>query len=435
MRSSSLIVASLLAALAMGGACGRTELDVLDPSVEATGGTGTPSFDAGGRRDVGSPAGSGGAAGGRGGSGAVGGIGGSSGSGGATGPVSILPQGATAPLSRVVEYRAYQPRGAVVEDITTAVTWSVDDQTVATISNASGQQGQLTTLRPGRANVRASFPPQTAVAALTVTDATIVMLSIVPPRLNVPVGGPPMFLRAVANFSNGMMSDVTQSAVWRVGDERIARVSNLPGQRGAVTGVSPGQTAVFADFAGSVANATAVVQTTPVLTSVSLSPLNPTVNVGESVQLTATGTFDNAMMQNLTFSASWTSSNPMIVQVSSGRARCLASGTVMVTASVMGRSTTTTVRCEVLNLALLRIIPADTTVPVGARIQYTCSAVFTAGPERTVTNQSDWASDRPAVATVTTTGMRGLVTATGVGMAVVTCSYGGMIAKATIAVR
>jgi hypothetical protein len=56
----------------------------------------------------------------------------------------------------------------------------------------------------------------------------------------------------------------------------------------------------------------------PTLTSIAVTPASPSVAAGGSQQLTATGTYSDNSVQNLTSSVSWISSSPSIATVSSG---------------------------------------------------------------------------------------------------------------------
>jgi hypothetical protein len=76
------------------------------------------------------------------------------------------------------------------------------------------------------------------------------------------------------------------------------------------------------------------------LDSVAVSPATQTLNTGQSVQFTATGTYGNAnhaSTQNITSSVSWTSSLPSVATVSpAGVATAVSAGTTNITASATG---------------------------------------------------------------------------------------------------
>ncbi|PYV60181.1 MAG: hypothetical protein DMG97_11130 [Acidobacteria bacterium] len=70
------------------------------------------------------------------------------------------------------------------------------------------------------------------------------------------------------------------------------------------------------------------------MASLAVTPANSSIIVGNTQQLTATGTYSDGSMSNLTSSVSWTSSDSSITTVSSsGLATSLALGTAVVTAT------------------------------------------------------------------------------------------------------
>ena len=73
----------------------------------------------------------------------------------------------------------------------------------------------------------------------------------------------------------------------------------------------------------------------PVLTSIAVTPVNPVIAVGSPQQFTATGTYSDGSHQDLTNSATWTSSIPSVATISSsGLATGAAPGSTTIQASV-----------------------------------------------------------------------------------------------------
>jgi len=75
--------------------------------------------------------------------------------------------------------------------------------------------------------------------------------------------------------------------------------------------------------------------TPPVLQSISVTPTNPSTGVGAALQFTAIGTYSNGQTQNLSSSATWSSSSTQVATVNaSGVATSQAVGSTTVSASV-----------------------------------------------------------------------------------------------------
>src|SRR5216683_6840149 len=72
----------------------------------------------------------------------------------------------------------------------------------------------------------------------------------------------------------------------------------------------------------------------PALTTVTLAPSTPSVAVGKTQQMTATGTYDNSSTETITDSASWSSSDITIATVgSTGLVTGVASGSATISAT------------------------------------------------------------------------------------------------------
>ena len=87
------------------------------------------------------------------------------------------------------------------------------------------------------------------------------------------------------------------------------------------------------------------------LSSISISPSQPTVAIGGTTQLTATATYSNGSTTNVSGSVTWSSSDPRMVNVStSGVASGFATGDVTVTATYQGQSATAAVASSIGNI-------------------------------------------------------------------------------------
>jgi hypothetical protein len=87
------------------------------------------------------------------------------------------------------------------------------------------------------------------------------------------------------------------------------------------------------------------------LSSISISPGQPTVAIGGTTQLTATATYSSGSATNVSGSVTWSSSDPRIVNVSSkGVASGFATGNVAITATYQGKTATATVASSIGNI-------------------------------------------------------------------------------------
>lgn len=81
----------------------------------------------------------------------------------------------------------------------------------------------------------------------------------------------------------------------------------------------------------------------PTVTTITITPSSPSVNVGQTTQLTATATYDNGSTGNVSSTASWSSSDSTTATVSAtGLVKGIAEGSPTITAALDGISGTAT---------------------------------------------------------------------------------------------
>jgi hypothetical protein len=87
------------------------------------------------------------------------------------------------------------------------------------------------------------------------------------------------------------------------------------------------------------------------LSSLSISPNQPTVDIGGTAQLTATATYSNGSSNNVSSSVTWSSADPRVASVSgSGVVSGSATGNVAITASYQGQTASTTISSSMGNI-------------------------------------------------------------------------------------
>src|SRR5207249_2355001 len=105
----------------------------------------------------------------------------------------------------------------------------------------------------------------------------------------------------------------------------VATIDNAT-LKGLATGVAKGQAAVIAT-SGAVMGQTTLTVTDATLTAISVAPATATIAKGTTQQFTATGTYSDMSVQDLTSTVSWTSDATAVATVSNAAgAKGLASG-------------------------------------------------------------------------------------------------------------
>ena len=427
LRSAPLALVFLVFAAA---ACGRTSLGNADGEGGANAGGEGGAFAEGGAPATGGVGGAGAFGGRPGGSGGgiiMGGQPGFGGSGGSVpGMLTIDPVSASISVGQSVQLRAtVVMAGPITRDVTNMALWSVSSMVASTTTD---RPGRIAGLSPGEVQVVAEFMGQKAVSSVRIMADTLVSLSLRPSESTINTGGVIQF-SAVGLFRSGQQRDLTADVTWTTSAPEVAPINHL-NVPGLVVGQTVGATKISAQMDGQSATA-ALEVTQDTRLSIVLEPPDAARRVGERVSFRATAVFKDGTQRNVTNSAVWIATNPLVGKVERGQATCLGAGDTMVVVSFDGFSASGTLACRDVAISLLRLTPVETEVPRGTRLQYTATAFFSDGSSRIVTEQTRFSSSNTAVVEVTT---RGQATAAAVGSATIEGVFDGATGNAAIAV-
>ncbi|HEY4047436.1 MAG TPA: Ig-like domain-containing protein [Acidobacteriaceae bacterium] len=171
----------------------------------------------------------------------------------------------------------------------------------------------------------------------------------------------------------------------------------------------------------------------PKLTTVTLAPSTPSVGVGKTQQMTATGTYDDSSTATITDSASWSSSDVATATVgSTGLVTGVASGSATISATFAAISGSTTVNVTVANLASISITPATQSIASGATQQYTAIGVLQNGNTVDLTSSVTWKSSNTAVATIVSSGLATAKTVTSTQTTNITAQSGSITGNTAV---
>lgn len=156
---------------------------------------------------------------------------------------------------------------------------------------------------------------------------TLASIAVTPANASIAKGATQQYT-ATGTYSDGSTQNLTTSASWVSTNTGTATIS-----KGLADGVAAGSTTIQAT-SGSISGSTGLTVNAPVLASIAVTPSNPSIAAGNTQQFTATGTYSDGSQQNLTSSASWSSSNTAIATISSGGlATGVAAGSATITAT------------------------------------------------------------------------------------------------------
>jgi len=253
------------------------------------------------------------------------------------------------------------------KDLTKAVAWSSSADTVATVSDASGSAGLATATGLGVATVTATDPSSLiqGTAALTVTPAVLVAITVSPPAASVGKGGTEQFT-ATGVYSDLSTADLTKAVTWSTSSSSsVATVSDASGSAGLATATGLGVSTVTATDHSSLIQGTAALTVTPAaLVSITVTPANPAIVKRGTEQFTATGQYSDLTTVNLTDVVTWSSTAPRVATVSNasgsnGKATGVSAGSTTIVATDPVTGTQGSTQLAVGNVPALGLAPAS----------------------------------------------------------------------------
>jgi hypothetical protein len=151
-------------------------------------------------------------------------------------------------------------------------------------------------------------------------------------------------LTATGTYCDGSKQDLTTTVTWASMFLSVATVSNAAMSRGLVTANEGGTTTISATL-GSITGTTTLKVNGPNLASISVTPTNPVIKAGQSVQFTAIGIYTDASTFDLTQEVSWSSSySPVATIDANGRAVGVMPGATTIFATEAGIVGSTTLQ-------------------------------------------------------------------------------------------
>jgi uncharacterized protein YjdB len=173
----------------------------------------------------------------------------------------------------------------------------------------------------------------------------------------------------------------------------------------------------------------------PTLTTLTVTPVTPAVVAGSTLQMTATGTYDDGSSKNISGTAGWSTSDATIATVNAaGLLSGVAVGTATITANSAAISGTTTVTVQVAGLQTIVITPSNTSVNSGATQQYHATAHLADGSTQDISNSATWTSSDENTATIDATGLATAKTVTATSTTTIKAQSGTVSATVQLTV-
>ncbi len=246
--------------------------------------------------------------------------------------IAVTPNPASVHVGATVQFTAtgtYSDNSSAI--ITSQVTWSSGTMSVATIAASTGLATGVT---QGSSIITATLGTINGTATLNV--AALVSIAITPNPASVGLGGS-VQLTATGTFSDSTTANISNQVTWNSATMADATISNT----GLATGVAIGTSNITAVVNAIVSPIDVLTVTAPTLQSITVSPANPAIGLGATVDFTATGNFSDGSTVPLP-GATWTSGTTATATIlANGIAVSQATGTSTITASSNGVNGTT----------------------------------------------------------------------------------------------
>ncbi|MGC1830933.1 MAG: IPT/TIG domain-containing protein [Candidatus Acidiferrales bacterium] len=174
----------------------------------------------------------------------------------------------------------------------------------------------------------------------------------------------------------------------------------------------------------------------PVLVSIAVTPANSSVPFGNTQQFAATGTYSDGSTQNLTSTASWSSSTPTVATINSaGLATGVAEGTATIAATFGGFSSSAVLSVAPAVPASIAVSPQNPSIAAGGTQQFTATGIYPDGSTQDLTTSVAWSSSNSSVLWISNTlCTQGIAVGTSTGTASVTATFGGVAATTMVTV-
>ncbi len=255
------------------------------------------------------------------------------------------------------------------------------------------------------------------------TVQQLASISLSPPDSSL-AAGVAQQMTATGIYGDGSKQDISARVAWTSSRTAIAAIS----AGGTAIGVSPGSAAITATANG-IAGTTTLTVTGAQLVSIGVTPAAPSIALGTSLTLMATGVYSDQSIHDVTNAVSWQSGTPTVAAVSStGKVTGARVGMTVVTATLGGvTSIGVALKVSGATLVSIALTPAIVSLANGTQQQFTATGTYSDRSTQDLSSIAAWNSSAPAEATI---GSNGLAMATGVGTTSITATLGGISSTA-----
>ena len=325
--------------------------------------------------------------------------------------IVVTPQSSSLALGQTTQCKAMAVYSdGSYKDVTQSATWTSKNTDIASVSSA----GLVASVAAGSAVVSASSGTLSGSTQLTIGKAALVSLSVTSPLSSLPLGATTQ-LTATGTYTDKSTQDLTSSVTWASSQPTIASISSS----GLASSAGLGNATITATL-NSIDASTQLSVSAPALLSIAVSENHSTIALGTTAQFSAKGAYTDGSTQDLTSSATWTSSPAGIVNLSSsGLATGKAVGAATIRAAAGSISGTGQLAVSSAALSSIAVASSKSSIPLGGTQQVTATGTYTDGTTHDLTSSVTWASSPEGILNLNSTG---LATGKAVGAATISAT-------------
>lgn len=317
--------------------------------------------------------------------------------------------GGVAPVGTPIAYKAratYSDRSTSV--ISDRCEWSIEDESIALVSNTAPNKGVVTGLTiGGRTTVQIDCDGRTASGSVEVAG-DIVALEVDPNRFTGKALRSRQF-RAAADYVGGARGDATAVVDWSSTNEAVATVDN-EGDKGKVLFLADGETFIVAT-AGSGHTAISTVTVTGSVTEIRVVPNSKTIRGSTGRKLKVVAEKSDGDKTIVTKNATFASSNEEVARMSENEGQTdwvlggSRPGTATITATLGEATGTAEISVDTI-LTGITMHPDRRSIAVGKHRRAMARGHFDDNGQKSVTRYVEFISEDPTIAAVQSWGSK-----------------------------
>lgn len=207
------------------------------------------------------------------------------------------------------------------EDITSITNFSVDDSSIAIVSNGVDEQGRINSLAAGAVSITGDYNGETSSILLTVSNSNLVSITVQTGN-SLLSQGINAYFTAIGIYDDGSNVDITNNVTWSVSNASYGSISNGNSNKGlyfnTFVGGSTSSLTISADLGGTTGSLD-ILLAPGSISSISINPSSAIMNENMNTDFKAFAHFSDGASVEITNIATWVSSDVGIAVVSNGK--------------------------------------------------------------------------------------------------------------------